>query len=545
MLMKGGSTFTGVSGTVYTTGTTPDVGPGDVRLGLINGWSELYYPPSSPNPKQTLLTKIRAGIAAASCCNSVELQPWLPPQNINTNGTLVRLNSTAYNQGTMMLNNAGTHMFCARVAGTTAAAEVATVTTPLVTTAPYNMGQITDGSAGLLWMGPNRTASALANAPILTTGTSPAWITKVFTVSVSGLGASPLFRCFGGSGFAANLLNNQLMSIRGPATVVGSADTKFSGNYRGSSYSGAIEFLTDAPYFVLDLKANGSMGTTDMIGIEVDGRRLFDGACLAVATLSVGNGYLNFDFRSSGGRKARKIRLLLPGNGGGFGYVFTTPQDSVWYPTNPNRYRMVVEGDSITYGSGNGPFIPGWDRVSIFANLVGCDDFANLGVASTGFIANNSGSDLNYLGRLPSVAALQPDVLWINGALNDSASSSSARVAAMLAYLQAARSVMPNTMIFMAGTYGGLNLASNQAIEADQQTAVNQFGDTNVFFVPVSLDTPAWGTGTVAIQGTPTGTGNSETYIGVGDTTHPSAQAIAAYLAFKDATAFRNQIALM
>jgi len=42
MLMSGGSTFTNaVSGATYTSGTTPDVGPADVRLALINGWSEI------------------------------------------------------------------------------------------------------------------------------------------------------------------------------------------------------------------------------------------------------------------------------------------------------------------------------------------------------------------------------------------------------------------------------------------------------------------------------------------------------------------------
>jgi hypothetical protein len=49
MLMSGGTSFQGNSGTIYGAGTTPLVGPGDVRQALINGWVPSPIQPSSPS----------------------------------------------------------------------------------------------------------------------------------------------------------------------------------------------------------------------------------------------------------------------------------------------------------------------------------------------------------------------------------------------------------------------------------------------------------------------------------------------------------------
>jgi hypothetical protein len=50
MLMSPGTTFTGVSGVTYSSSVNPsEIGPADVRLALINGWTELPYPAGAPS----------------------------------------------------------------------------------------------------------------------------------------------------------------------------------------------------------------------------------------------------------------------------------------------------------------------------------------------------------------------------------------------------------------------------------------------------------------------------------------------------------------
>lgn len=63
MLMSGGSTFTGVSGATYTSGSTQEIGTGDVRQAFLNNWIELTY--SAPTPLFTPSTLTAAGIQAA------------------------------------------------------------------------------------------------------------------------------------------------------------------------------------------------------------------------------------------------------------------------------------------------------------------------------------------------------------------------------------------------------------------------------------------------------------------------------------------------
>ena len=196
-------------------------------------------------------------------------------------------------------------------------------------------------------------------------------------------------------------------------------------------------------------------------------------------------------------------------------------------------------GDSIFQGSASGPLLFGWDRASLFAALVGCDDVSNLGVGGSGFIAGNGTTVLPYIQRIADLVALQPDVVYIGGAQNDGGQGAAIQTAA-LAYYQAVRAALPSAMIIQAGTYSGSTLAVLQATDAYLQAAVVASGDKNIYFLPTSTDTPTWNSGTGNL-GAVANNGSNDIYIGPSDSVHPSQQGTI-YLAYKDATAFKALI---
>jgi hypothetical protein len=500
-----------------------------------------------------LLQRIRNGITGSSNGNNpVELPPWLPPQSV-TGGINTRVNATTYALSSMIVNAAGTHQFIVTQAGTTAGAEPATVTNPIVTTDPYNMGFITDGTASLAWAGPVRTTTPLPGAPSVSVSTLPAQLTTSVRAApnLASVPLGPNMRGVGGTGYITGTTNTFQAYCRGASTTAaGTPNTQVKGigttPYLNCTWDSYIEFMTDASLLALDFQDNGAAGlqTTMITTIEIDGRRMQDGAMVPQTNTSAGAGYIILDWRSTGPRKWRKIRVATFGPSGGgaiYADVRTTPADTVSFPYNPNRYRVAWNGDSLAAGSNNGPSTQRWDLPSLWGDLVGCDDVSNIGVLGTGFIGNASGLQLTYIQRIPDLQLLNPDILVIAGAFNDIAFTSAARQQAMLAYLQAVRKALPNLMIIMQGTFGGTSPTNNTAVETDQQLAVQNFNDPNCFFVPIQLDTPAWFTGTGSLTGT-TGTGNNDIYIGPLDAIHPSIQGIV-YAASKAANAFKNLIA--
>lgn len=534
----------GASGSVAGPGSLIVQGPNGPEYlgpgGLYQGFSK------------PLLSKIRAAMAMAdNQQNPVERNPWLPPASINTGpGNLVRANLTAYPPGTMLANAAGTHQFASRTAGTSTAAEPAAMTTPLVTANPYNLGDISDGAAlKWSWMGPVRTSTALAGAPSVSSGPKPASLTTEmdFGPVASGAAPYPYFRFFGGAGSLMGLSFYDNFAFNIGASLLSNGGAPLPPIHGFSALSSTVEFMTDAPYIALDLDyyaaVNGLVSGVQ-VNVEIDGRRLTDGPLMPVATITGNNGYTILDFRASGIRKGRKIRLstyyssTLGTYVGAYARFWVTPADSVWFPSNPNRWRMACVGDSIMQGSASGPFLPRWDRASVFADLIGCDDVANLGLGGTGFIAGTSMLG-TYIQRIQDVTAINPDVVYIAGAKNDAPGP--ALVTAAVLYYQALRAALPNAMIIQTGTYGGTSPSALAAIDASLISAVAQFGDSNTYFIPASTDNPPWGTGT-GWQGALSGAGNNDIYIGPTDNTHPSQYAIAQYVAFKDANGFKNLI---
>lgn len=499
----------------------------------------------------SIVRKVRAAMAAAALQNAVDTPPWLPPASINAGpGNAIRANTTTYPVGYVFTNAAGTHQFVVRVGGATAAAEPATVTTPLVTAAPYNMGDIVDGAATITWMGPVRVTVANPLAPLVSSGAKPAQLSTAvnFGTAVAYGASNPNMQFTGGTGAVNGGTNTFLTYAVGPA-VPGNGSNQVDAAQNqgfGSTQANAVTFMTDAPLIAIDLSTgalSSGLPTTFQLYIEIDGVRLCDGHLIPLVALVAGSGFILLDWRANGGRKPRKIRLCAARSDIGqpsYGRIYVTPQDSIWYPSNPNRFRIAMVGDSLTGGSASSSFLLQGDRASLFANQIGCDDISNLGIGGTGYIANSSGTQLNYAGRMRDLVKLNPDIVYVTNNFNDGGSASAVRVAAVLAYLQAVRGALPNALIMAAGTLGGTNPPGNVTLEADIATGVTQFGDPNTFFIPVATDAAPWETGTGNLGAT-NGSGNNDIYKGPTDTTHLSLMGVN-YAARRDAAAFRKLI---
>jgi hypothetical protein len=382
----------------------------------------------------------------------------------------------------------------------------------------------------------------------MSSGALPADVT-VFQFLTDGTSIYSFARYWGGTGstIGGGAYSGGIF-VRGSSTSPGSRSPIFTGNYTTAQTS-YMEFWTDSPHFCISVCGQASSGWTrgQSITVEIDGRRLFDGAVTPLTDFGANN-YLTFDFRASGGQKSRRIRVMGAFSFFNAGYYFlaTRGQDSIWQQPNPNRYRLAIVGDSLYGVTASGPLIPGFDRAKLLADFIGCDDIVNLSVGGTGFIANASGVGLNYAARITDLVTANPSIIWIGGALNDVVGTytSAQRRAAALSYLQQVRQLLPNAMIIMGGTVGNTNsLANNQTIEGDCFAAVDTFGDSNTYKIPASTATYPWLTGTGTLQGV-TGVGNNDIYIGPTDTTHPSHTAIQ-YLARQDAVAFSNLISTL
>jgi hypothetical protein len=504
---------------------------------------QIVNPSSNYGTKNVVLQKIRASIATAQLGNPVESLPWLPPQLI-AGGNAVRGNVATYPQRMVVTNAAGTHMFVATGGGVTAAAEPATMTNPIVNAAPYNLGNIVDGTVNWAWLGAVRVSAAQIGAPTISVGALPAQLTtnNRFAPNVVNQPPDPRYFFTGGQGAISG------NPISGQTFIIGSSQPTFNaqlnGNFASCGYCNGAEFVTDAQLIAFDLTGTGNQAAGWQLQIEIDGRRLCDGGLIATSTIGNGLGYVILDWRSQV-RKNRKIRLstFFTNVGGqpGFNNFFTTPQDSIYPSTNADRWALTVLGDSLINQSNSGPFIPRADRVSILADLLGCDNAASFGVGGTGFIANAAGLQFTYQQRIPDIAATKADVVYIPGALNDGGNIATLPAAVTL-FCQTLRQSLPNAILLMGGTLGGLNNPNNQLIDAAILSGVQSFNDANTFFVPVSTANPPFIQGTNAIQGAPTGSGNSEIYIGTTDITHLSSQGIQ-YAAYRDAAALKSILA--
>jgi hypothetical protein len=275
---------------------------------------------------------------------------------------------------------------------------------------------------------------------------------------------------------------------------------------------------------------NASLSDCWATNILINGKRLYPvGGVQPGSNLTPGGIILDFSAKP---RKVRRIRAYM-GNRR-FSGVGVAPQYLVWAPINPNRYRLVTEGDSTTRGAAPNNSSALDNRTARLAEMLGCDDAWTFAVGGTGFI--NAGGGSTVISRAPSVIAASPDVLYIapinNDVGNNGTYNTVTRKAAYKQYFGMIRGALPNCVIIAGGGYGtgsnNVSTAANSAyqVEQDMKAAVAEFADSKVIFMPTISDVAGpWivGDGNIGTTSN-TNHGNSDRMIGdgAGDTLHPN-----------------------
>ena len=398
---------------------------------------------------------------------------------------------TAYAQPGVMVSNAG-NLYQLIVTGTSSAATPPTGTG----VAPIT----TDGTCTWYYFGPVRAASAFPITPIV------GWTSAAYGGVTNGqfIKYTTANQFFFSGGFPTDIGSGYRFPISNVAPGAGNA----VGTYNASSPT--ITWQSDAP--MIAIAGSYSFYAGAPLVLEVDGQFIQLGEVAPTSTL--GSYLINW----SGERKVRRYRLWLAANEAFYGVYIDTASE-VWPDNNPNRYRIVFQGDSITGGAGGFPYVA-QSLPDLFGYLVGCDDLYNCAAGGSGFISNNVGTTTTFLQRLPDIVQANPDVHIIFGNHNDSGYTSAQRIAAMTTYINLFIELLPTAkLVFFGTTTGGGAPAPFVACEQDIQTVVSNFNSPNIIFLPVSTDPNPWITGTGTVVA-PTGVGNSDSYT-ISGGTHP------------------------
>jgi hypothetical protein len=345
-----------------------------------------------------------------------------------------------------------------------------------------------------------RALPAMATPPTITAnGTSlPAGQTKGYLRSTF----PDFFVISGGTPFStASRIRSAIIGLTG-----GNGGTNDGSQCSFSRY----RFLADANKIAFRVK--GSLAAYRFL---VDGQYASLAGTITTASAATPDQYLLMDFTSAGGRKNREIVIECMGDQGLIGvYVGATEK---CFQAAKAKIKTVCLGDSYCFGSSATLLGDGVDAV--MADYLGWADHTNSGSGGTGWATTNSA--YTFLQRIQNgdlaLSGGVPDVVCLQGSINDKNAAAADVTANCLAGLQSVRSQCPNALIFVfgvwpasAGTGGTLSIAANEAAIA---AAVTAFADANTFFIPINgAYGGAWleGTGTTSA---PTGSGNADAWM--------------------------------
>ena len=483
-------------------------------------------PVREPTEKDKLLARIRAGISQADRGNAVISQPYAPPPFWTV--------GTVYIQGDVVrgIGADSVHQYIALASGGRSASDGRGPT-------GISAGLIQDGGVSWFYAGEVRAGQASPDTPIVTWGLRsellngwPGYV--AFEPSVS----EPIAFFSGGLVEAEpSITTRSVATVRG-----GNAFKASSPDYRSPSTSSAT-FWTDSDLVML--ASFNAIYARQRLVVEVNDRRIDDGQ----TSVNLLSGYLNpggflINFSQSGLQgTAKKIRLRTSD-----GFALTTAQvlvqagKAIWTEPNPNRWKLAVEGDSLTEGGYFSPYQPGQDWVSQVGALLGCDDVANMAQGGTGFISDNFGQKTTYMQRIERFASLNADVYVIAGNHNDLSYPAADQTQAALSYFKKLRELQPKAVIVVFGVNPLQNESSDSGAvrnaELNLKAAFDQWADGNAYFVPIATDPNGpWMTGTGSVDA-PKGDGNKDLFYTSKDG-HPLQRGVD-YFAQRYAQALKN-----
>ncbi len=284
------------------------------------------------------------------------------------------------------------------------------------------------------------------------------------------------------------------------ADLVMNGTIKPGGASQAAPWPVIAEFTTSSGVDHFEIGFYGSSAPS--FKIEVDGLpSVGDYAILGPALGNSKKATLTFN-----DARARRIRIYLYG-GTGFHSVRVPTGQSITKPTDSVR-RGVFIGDSYVNGASSvNAFPAGAGQFDTFAlrtlKALGCNDLILAGIGGSGFVAG--GTTSSYAVRVPAVLAMQPDVLIVNGSINDGAPAGAIQ-AAVESFLDATQSIPERYVVgTMKSGYAG-NYAAVKAAATSR----------NVPFI--EMDSFISGSGSIS---SPQAAGNANIFV-LADGAHPS-----------------------
>lgn len=267
---------------------------------------------------------------------------------------------------------------------------------------------------------------------------------------------------------------------------------------------GMIEFMVDCSAIEFKIMAGGTSKGCQMV---VDGVR-----ASATAFTMTANNYMKFDF---GGRRpdgqARRIQLAC--NSAYFAEIRLAVTDTL-FPLAKAAPILCGIGDSYMIGVGANSVTSAFDGwFPQLSRLLGYQCWPTGAMSATGY-ATSSGAYGAYVSRVQSVIDAKPDLVIVQGSINDPTVASINGAAPGV--LSALKAGLPNAAIVATGLLS-FRPTTAQWADPGKNAAIKTAADA--LAIPY-IDTASWVTGSGNI-GSPTGDGNADIYVNT-DTAHPS-----------------------
>lgn len=205
--------------------------------------------------------------------------------------------------------------------------------------------------------------------------------------------------------------------------------------------------------------------TTILYRLTIDGLRVSEDMA-SLTSVTSGSVYtVKVDFGSIATR-----RVEWESDHQNFGGVFVEPTATI-HRAPPAKLRLATFGDSHVGGADGINAYDAWTPRC--ADLLGCDEWLNLGIGGSGYLRSATN---DFRLRLPDIIAANPDILIYYGSYNDaidmvSQAAQDALQAEATYCLAAIKAALPDCLVFVGGCHPSATptttvLRANAAVKA-------------------------------------------------------------------------------
>lgn len=371
----------------------------------------------------------------------------------------------------------------------------------------YN--QIADGSVNWEYVSPTFTATT--NAPTVSSNTAAPnanTYSKFYGNALSNFS----------SGVTVNILNDSWFRSFGCIETLSNSGINWGAP---PATRGGIAFETDATSLVVVKRGYNSGGTVFGIVFVVNGQYVQPTIFQDPAGVQTIYWTLTFPFAQDRSRKLVEVLWDTSQSLGIYG-VYCDAASSLWKPKGPQYGLKVLSvGDSFGASSGYGSGLQMNNLLDQAFMRLGFNDVFSNYQGGTGFTAGGSSLVYGSSSRLAYISSYQPNIIFVQGSVNDNSANQSTITAAVSAYVANVRSIsgMSTTPIIISGVMNpGATIIT---FEGYLQNAIISIGDPNIYFIPCATDPSGpWLTGTGNIS-SPANNGNADAYL-YSDGLHPT-----------------------